>query len=155
MPRYKRVILVGQAGAGKAFLRDSLNTELVVDVRVTTRAPRAGEMRGYTYEYVSDAEFDRCALHDTVSFEGHRYGTRQSSWEASQVFVMSPSGVDAIAAADRNECLVLYLDISAAVRRARGGREDADFVHFEGDLSIHNPSFDRSAWTTVLRDLVV
>jgi len=71
------------------------------------------------------------------------------------LFVMSPSGVDAITAADRNECLVLYLDISAAVRRARGGREDADFAHFEGDLSIHNPNFDRSAWTTVLRDLVV
>ena len=79
------VVLSGPSGVGKStvvrHLRD-LPAEwpgLWLSVSATTRAPRAGEIDGTHYTFLSDAQFDaeisRNAFLEWANFAGYRYGT--------------------------------------------------------------------------------
>ena len=130
----KRVVIVGKAGSGKDYLRDYLaDCGLFVDVSVTTRPKREGELPGHTYHYIDKEEYNRLVennmLYEHVTFNGWGYGTTLKSWDMSSVFIMTPTGVSKIAQCDRKDCWVLYLDIPEDIRRERISlRSDADSV---------------------------
>tara|TARA_R100000656_G_scaffold106759_1_gene78973 strand:+ start:913 stop:1491 length:579 start_codon:yes stop_codon:yes gene_type:complete len=130
----KRIILVGKAGSGKDFFRDYMHKRgRLVDVSFTTRPPRTGEVDGYTYNYVSDNAFENMKLgeqlFECVSFNGWHYGTSMQSWENSELFIMTPSGVGQIPKEDLKDCIVVFFDIAQDVRRERlSKRSDADSV---------------------------
>lgn len=157
----KRLILVGKAGSGKDFFRDYCNSHwLDVDVSYTTRPPRTGETQGYTYNFIKDTEFQNLLLggnlHEYVEFNGWSYATGRLSWERSQVFIMTPSGIKQISRDDRKYCIIIYFDIPIEVRKERLElRSDADSVSrrlasdekdFENfgdfDIKISNPGYD-------------
>ena len=60
-PRGRLIVLAGPSGVGKSSvvggLREQL-PELHFSVSATTRAPRAGEVDGRDYRFVTPAEFD-------------------------------------------------------------------------------------------------
>ena len=75
-------ILSSPSGAGKTTISRMLldaDDEIKLSVSVTTRPPRAGEIDGVHYYFVSDAEFDRMVEEDDfyewAPVFGHRYGT--------------------------------------------------------------------------------
>ena len=76
------IVISGPSGAGKtsickALLQGLPNT--VWSVSVTTRPPRAGEVNGDSYKFVSRGEFDAKEkageLLESAEYIGHRYGT--------------------------------------------------------------------------------
>lgn len=83
-------VISGPAGAGKGTLRGELFKAvpgLDWSVSCTTRAPRAGEVDGRDYHFVSRDEFERSvaegAFLEWAEVHGNFYGTRASDVEAS------------------------------------------------------------------------
>ena len=75
-------ILSSPSGAGKTTLSRKLleaDKEIKLSVSVTTRPPRAGEIDGVHYTFVSPEEFQRMVdeddFYEWAEVFGHRYGT--------------------------------------------------------------------------------
>ena len=89
MVTHPRLFVVsGPSGAGKGTLIGivrGLRPDLALTVSATTREPRAGEVDGVSYHFLSDDEFDaRVAAGEFLewaSLFGHRYGTLRSEVE--------------------------------------------------------------------------
>ena len=83
-------VVSGPSGAGKGTLVAELRgqrPDLVLTVSATTRAPRAGEVDGVQYYFLSDEEFSqRVESGDFLEWawvHGNRYGTLRSEVERS------------------------------------------------------------------------
>jgi guanylate kinase len=75
-------VLSGPSGVGKSTVVARLRADCPAiwqSVSVTTRPPRATELSGREYHFVSQAEFDAMAergeLLESARFAGHHYGT--------------------------------------------------------------------------------
>ena len=75
-------VLSGPSGAGKGTLLKRVleeRPELCLTVSATTRAPRAGEVDGVSYHFITDEAFaalvDEGAFLEWANVHGHRYGT--------------------------------------------------------------------------------
>jgi guanylate kinase len=87
--RGRLIVIAGPSGVGKGSLVRSLleghPQELALSVSVTTRAPRAGEIHGRHYLFVSDGSFDRLIadgdLLEWAPVVGHRSGTPRAAVE--------------------------------------------------------------------------
>lgn len=85
------------SGAGKSTILNSLrpDEDLVYSVSCTTRAPRAGEIEGEDYHFVSHAEFEAFIeageLLEYAEVHGQFYGTRRGP-----VLANLDAGVDVI-----------------------------------------------------------
>lgn len=152
-----RLIVVGKAASGKDYLVNILSRNgYKRDISVTTRLPRKGEADGFDYYYVHKDVFHELSFYEKVNFNGWWYGTLLSSWNNSQVFIMTPSGVSQIRPEDRRDCKVLYLDIDIETRRERLeersdvdraerriSADEKDFAEFgDWDYIWTNPEFD-------------
>ena len=78
-------MITGPSGVGKGTLIQGLLErcpELQLAVSATTRAPRAGEVSGREYHFLSDAEFEervrRGEFVEHATYAGNRYGTLRS-----------------------------------------------------------------------------
>src|SRR3989442_13722489 len=78
------------SGAGKTTLCREMRLrlpDLAYSVSVTTRAPRAGEIDGADFRFVSEAEFrarlERGEFAEWATVHGHLYGTRARALEGS------------------------------------------------------------------------
>jgi guanylate kinase len=78
-------VVTGPSGVGKGTLIHALLErcpELQLAVSATTRAPRAGEVNGREYHFLSDAEFEervrRGEFVEHATYAGNRYGTLRS-----------------------------------------------------------------------------
>ncbi len=105
------IVISGPSGAGKTSICQALLDQLsraVWSVSVTTRPPRAGDVAGQTYEFVSPDEFERragaCEFLEHATYVGHRYGTLRKPIE------------EAIASGKR---VIMEIDV-------QGGRQVAD-----------------------------
>lgn len=84
------VVLSGPSGVGKNTLLNEvlpLVPDLLYSVSATTREPRANEVHGQHYYFVSEAEFDRMQrageLLEWAEFVGRKYGTPRKYIERS------------------------------------------------------------------------
>ena len=83
MTRARLTVLSGPTAVGKGTVVTRLtqeHPEIFVSISVTTRPPRASEVDGVHYHFVSDAEFDdliaeNALLEWAVVHGVHRYGT--------------------------------------------------------------------------------
>ncbi|MDQ3157665.1 MAG: guanylate kinase [Actinomycetota bacterium] len=83
------IVLAGPTAVGKgtvaACVREQ-HPEIWISVSVTTRKPRPGEIDGYHYHFISDAEFDALIATDgllewAVVHKAARYGTPRAPVE--------------------------------------------------------------------------
>lgn len=164
-----RIILVAKAGGGKDFFRDFLSKVEPIDVSYTTRPPRKGEVRGYTYNYINQDDFVEMQANDafleSVEFNGWKYGTSRFNWNTKKVFIMTPSGLKNIPIEDKHSCVVVYFDIPIEVRRGRLNKrsdsdsverrikaDEEDFKNFtQYNIRVTNPNFNaESLYSTIL-----
>lgn len=156
----KRVILAGKAASGKDFLRNEFTLHgYKPDISVTTRPPRLGEKDGDAYHFIDESYFNKLVdddmLYEHIRFNGWGYGTLRKSWNESDVFIMTPSGIKHILPEERTECVILYIDVDEETRRNRLSlrsdsdsverrleADEKDFADFNDyDLCITNPNF--------------
>jgi guanylate kinase len=81
-------VITGPSGVGKGTLIRGLLDRvpgLELAVSATTRKPRAGEVDGVDYHFLTDAEFDRLVREggfvEHATYSGNRYGTLRSELE--------------------------------------------------------------------------
>jgi guanylate kinase len=79
------LVITGPSGVGKGTLIKGLLERapgLELAVSATTRKPRAGEVNGVDYHYLSEADFDRRVAAgefvEHAEYAGNRYGTLKS-----------------------------------------------------------------------------
>jgi len=83
----KLIVLSGPGGVGKSTVAKMVREagDFWVSVSATTREPRANEVHGRDYFFVSDEEFSRMVKADEflewAEFAGNRYGTPQEKVE--------------------------------------------------------------------------
>ena len=163
MEKKKRLILVGKGGAGKDYARKMCEQwfGLKYQISYTTRLPREDEQDGIDYHFIPMRTFNRMINEDTwyeyVKFNGWNYGTtREQFYTENSVFIMTPSGLSHLSEKDREDSLVIYLDIPKEIRQQRMYERKAnvdsverrlqadeiDFVDFlEYDTKISNPYY--------------
>ncbi|CAB5239718.1 unannotated protein [freshwater metagenome] len=79
--RGKLFVLSGPGGVGKSTVAKELrkNSDFWVSISATTREPRANEIEGIDYKFLSNEEFDREIAEDNflewAAFAGSRYGS--------------------------------------------------------------------------------
>ena len=157
-----KVILIGKSAAGKDHMRKVLEDRgFTYGISYTTRPPRANEIEGKDYFFMSNEEFKTSIgdnfWYEYVEFNGWFYGTSNEQFKKTcNLFIMTPEGVSEIKPEDRKTCTVIYLDIPLEVRQARlNSRGDVndkiqrriaadelDFAKFNDyDIVINNPNF--------------
>jgi guanylate kinase len=120
-----RMILVGKAAAGKDHLRKILEGRgFKYGVSYTTRPPRQGEIDGRDYYFLEENEFktliEQGFFYEHVTFNGWFYGTSKEQWfQTDDVFIMTPTGVGKLHAADRKHSFIIYIDVPVEIRRSR------------------------------------
>jgi len=119
----KKIVICGHSASGKTYGANALRLAgEKVAISYTTRPMRDNEANGRDYHFVSEAEFDRLttSMYECVSHGEHRYGITDATWNECTVFVMNPGGVQNICDhGDRDQALIVYLDIPEATRVAR------------------------------------
>jgi len=156
------VILIGKSAAGKDHMRKVLEDRgFTYGISYTTRPPRANEIEGKDYFFMSNKEF-QARINDNfwyeyVEFNGWFYGTSNEQFKKTcNLFIMTPEGVSKIKSEDRLTCTVIYLDIPLGIRESRlyergdvndkiQRRIDSDELDFskfnDYDIVINNPNF--------------
>ena len=84
----KLIVLTGPSGVGKGTLLRSLmerHPELCLSISATTRSPRAGEVEGKDYYFLSRSAFERMIAKgeflEWAEFAGNLYGTPRTAVE--------------------------------------------------------------------------
>ena len=154
----KRLIIVGKGGSGKDHLRKILvGKGFKYCVSHTTRPMREGEENGRDYWFIQSSQLPPMAedFYEAVYFNNWFYGTSIKEFYSSNLFIMTPKGIAKLKPEDREESVVVYLNIDEETRKRRlQERRDADdverrlqadfhdFHDFEDfDYEIKNPSF--------------
>jgi guanylate kinase len=113
------LVITGPSGVGKGTLIKGLLERapgLELAVSATTRKPRAGEVNGVDYHYLSEADFDRRVAAgefvEHAEYAGNRYGTLKSE-------LSRPAGG-----------IVLEIDVQGA-RQVRESLPEARLVFIE------------------------
>lgn len=154
----KRLIIVGKGGSGKDHLRKNLvERGFRYCISHTTRPIREGEENGKDYWFIQSYQLPSMAedFYEAVYFNNWFYGTSIKEFYSSNLFIMTPKGISKLKPEDREESIVVYLNIDEETRKRRlQERRDADdverrlqadfhdFHEFEDfDYEIKDPSF--------------
>lgn len=142
-----RIILCGKAAAGKDHLRKTLEGRgFQYGVSYTTRPPRKGEIDGKDYFFLEENEFqtliEQGFFYEYVTFNEWYYGTSKEQWFVNDdIFIMTPTGISKLHAADRKSSFIIYIDIPTEIRRERltERKDNADSI--ERRLEADNNDF--------------
>ena len=154
-------MIAGPSGVGKGTLVERLLARdperLALSVSATTRLPRAGEVDGVHYRFVSDDEFDRMVergdLLEWAEIVGHRSGTPSREVEdllgrgADVILEIDVQGAEQVR--DRVPgALLIFLappTLEELERRLRGrGTESEDAIRRRLDLAARELA--ESSW---------
>lgn len=156
-----KIVIVGRGGSGKNHLASIMGHKgFQLQVSCTTRPMRPGEVHEKDYYFMPEVVFDslvkRGKMKEWKEFNGWKYGTLHSEWESKNLFIYTPSGIRTMNPQDREQCLIIFLDIPRNIivqrlkerndnsdsleRRLRS--DDKDFAGFKDyDIRITNPNF--------------
>ena len=142
-----RIILCGKAASGKDHLRKILEGRgYNYGVSYTTRPPRKGEVDGKDYYFLEENEFktliEQGFFYEHVTFNGWYYGTSKEQWfNTDDVFIMTPSGISKLHAADRKQSFIIFIDIPIDIRRERLSQRNDNSDSIERRLEADDNDF--------------
>lgn len=160
-----RVILVGPGASGKDTLKERfIQRGYTPSISYTTRPPRDGETDGVHYHFtdketfmkmVDDGEFYEWQEFGSEHGLDALYGTTKVDFYKANIFIMTPDGLNDLSKKDREQSMIMYLNIDEDIRRERlskrnnfdtvdnrieqDSRQFKDFTDF--DLEIKNNDF--------------
>lgn len=119
-----KLILVGKAASGKDYLKNKIKDKgFKTGISYTTRPPRPTEKEGEDYYFITSEHFDQILesgeMLEWMEFNGWKYGMSKKEFEKADIMIMSKSGLDILPKEYRDQCLVIYLDISRLRRLER------------------------------------
>jgi len=127
-----KIVIVGRGGSGKDFLRKKFESRgFKYCVSHTSRPIRIGEEEGKDYKFTDTKFFSDNILkfYEIDEFNGWKYGTLIEDFEESNLFIMTPRGVNNIRPSDRENCFVIFIDPTREIIKQRLlERRDADSV---------------------------
>jgi guanylate kinase len=125
-----KIVIVGRGGSGKDFLRKKFEDRgFKYCVSYTSRPIREGEEDGKDYRFTSIEYFDDnfSDFYEIDKFNGWKYGTLIKDFNDSNLFIMTPRGVNSIKEEDRKKCFVIFIDPPREIIKKRlTQRKDAD-----------------------------
>ena len=157
------LVLSSPSGAGKTTITRRLverDGNLSISVSATTRPPRANEVDGQDYYFVSDGRFDRMvregALLEHATVFGNRYGTPRAPVEAALsagrdvVSDIDWQGTQQLAQTVRGDLVAVFIlppSMEALEKRLRRRAQDSDEVVRQrmaksADEMSHWPEYD-------------
>ena len=157
-----KTIICGPGASGKDFLKKKfLSKGLRQSISYTTRPMRDGETHGVDYFFVTEEVFKQMINnrefreYNIFGDKNWYYGTTKKEFDEASLFIMTPSGIAALAKSERDDCFVIYIDIDEDIRLKRlKKRKDADnperriqtdrddFKYFtDYDLKVSNADF--------------
>lgn len=89
------IIIVGKGGTGKTYFTKILG--LHQPSSMTTRPPRAHELEGIDYHFVTKEEIlsiNEEELLDRVTYNGNIYAIRLADIHPNDVLILTPAGID-------------------------------------------------------------
>jgi guanylate kinase len=153
-----KIVIVGRGGSGKDFLRKKFEERgFKYCVSYTSRPIRSGESEGKDYRF-TDLEYfteNESKFYEIDEFNGWKYGTLVTDFHRSNLFIMTPRGVNNIRPEDRKRCFVIFIDPPKDIIKKRlTERKDADsadrrieaddkdfFEFFNYDMRVTNHDF--------------
>ena len=153
-----KIVIVGRGGSGKDFLRKKFEDRgFKYCVSYTSRPIREGEEDGKDYRFTSIEYFDNnfSDFCEIDKFNGWKYGTLIKDFNDSNLFIMTPRGVNNIKGEDRKKCFVIFIDPPREIIKERLTQrkdadsadrridaDDKDFFEFSNyDMRISNSDF--------------
>lgn len=157
------IVLVGESASGKSSIERDLmfNHGYKKITSYTTRPPRAGEVDGLDYHFVSDTEFDEMInagfFAEHASYNGWKYGTAAKDYLDDCVAVLTPHGLRQMRKVPGLNITAFYInvprrdrlikillrgdDIEEAYRRSLSDVGQFDGIADEVDFVISNPQY--------------
>lgn len=121
----KKIIIIGEGGSGKNFIREKIckDLSLKVDVSYTTREKREGEREGKDYYFIRKESFEKLIdmgllIQWDIKPNGHYYGTHIESYRKNDVFIMSPNPIKSLSNL-LQDAKIIYLKESKTTRKQR------------------------------------
>ena len=153
-----KIVIVGRGGSGKDFLRKKFEDRgFKYCESYTSRPIREGEEDGKDYRFTSIEYFDNnfSDFYEIDKFNGWKYGTLIKDFNDSNLFIMTPRGVNNIKGEDRKKCFVIFIDPPREIIKERLTQrkdadsadrridaDDKDFFEFSNyDMRISNSDF--------------
>lgn len=158
MSKGKLFVISGASGVGKStVLRRVMERrgDLIFSVSATTRKPRAGEIDGVSYDFITKARFERMIAENAfIEYDAHNdnyYGTPRAQLDekltrGNVLLDVEPNGAFAIRA-ERSEAVLIFVmppSMQELERRLRG-RADTSEEQIRSRLT-------RAAWEITQAD---
>lgn len=160
------IVLVGESASGKSSIEKYLveNYEYDKVVSYTTRQPRANEVDGVDYHFISVGKFlnlkEQGFFAETAVYNNWYYGTAKKDCTDDKIAVLTPHGLRQISKVDginvtsfyinvpRRDRLIKILqrgdDIEEAYRRSLSDVGQFDGIEDEVDYIIYNDGYKNS-----------
>lgn len=161
----EKLIIIGQTGSGKDYLRRKLSEKLRYSPKFTTRPKRKNETQGVDYHFITEDEYNQLKESSNIKVEQSfnindsiwKYGITEENFDKNQLFIMTPFEFSQLSDKDLSGCFVVYIDIDIEIRRnrliKRNDNNDSverrlkadaeDFREFNYyDLKITDPEFE-------------
>lgn len=127
MIKKTKIVILGAGGSGKDYLAQYLiNMGFKKNIAYTTRPEREGEVNGEDYHFIMPDDFEgriqENYWHEYNTFIPDKrwyYGSSKKQYEECDVFLKEPRGVSLLNGSERNECLIIYINIDEDIRRKR------------------------------------
>lgn len=119
------LILLGPSASGKTESAKIMINRYPISrvVTCTTRPKRQGEIDGFDYHFVDDAEFEKRRLAgyfvETAEYNGFHYGTPLNELRDDKLIILEPQGLKSFQSADQCRIVAIYLQTNEATRIVR------------------------------------
>jgi guanylate kinase len=159
------IVLIGESASGKSTIEKELvKSGYVKTVSYTTRPPRAGEVDGVDYHFITDDEFNiknnNGEFCEIGRYNGWNYATATSDCDSSKVAVLTPHGFRQMKKFDTLNIISFYINvprrdrlikilqrgdsIEEAYRRSLSDVGQYDGIEDEVDFVIYNEGYKRT-----------